>query len=372
MSLPLANHEIRLFLCACAMPVLAGCDANGRREAPEPAFSVSIEQVRQLHPSEGVGLASANSLALDPDGRLYVGDASDRAIKVFAVNGVQGPSIGGAGAGPGEFLTLLSAGTLGDSVFAWDGTENRLSMFAPDGRYVRVMPLHLPGSPPWSRMRAMDDSLLVASGWAQGVSDRPLVEVFDRRGNRVGRMMNLSRLLSPPDPNLLPHTAVFADGSEGVVFSTLHGFDTLMAYTPHGRLLGAGRIGLKGHSPVLDLRQLLAHNGGKLKRRDGTWAQDGHYAALKLVALGDRLVAVQFGLMDLRHGTDLLSDGGPVVVLRVESDGVIRRVAQVEAPGALLGRSGRGQALILRWSGSNLEQLDLFRLTVRAKNGGAS
>jgi hypothetical protein len=319
-----------------------------------------------------VGLASANSISLGADGRIYIGDASDKAVKVFAANGVQGEAIGTAGAGPGEFTTLLSSGILGDSVFGWDGSANRLTVFGPDGRYARNMALHQAGSPPWARMRAMDDSLLVASGWVLRVQDRPLVEVFDRQGQRVGRMMNLSRLLSPPDPELLAHTSVFADGSEGVVFATLHGFDTIMAFTPRGRLLGAGRIGLEDHEPVLDLRRLLARSGGTLKRPDGSWAQDRHFAVLKLVALGGGLAAVQFGFMHFDHGTDLLSEGGPIVVLRVGADGVIRRVAQLDSPGALLGRTDRGEALILRWSGSDLEQLDLFRLTVAPAKGRAS
>ena len=157
---------------------------------------------------------------------------------------------------------------------------------------------------------------------------------------------------------------MYADGSDGVVFTTLHGIDTIQAYTPDGRLLGAGHVGLHGYRPVLDLRRLLRENRGKLHRPDSTWAQDGHYAALKLVALGGGLVAVQFGKLELTHGTDLLSTGGPVVVLRLEPDGVLRPVGQVEAPGALLGRSGPREAMVLRWSGDELNRLELLRLAV--------
>jgi hypothetical protein len=299
-----------------------------------------------------------------------VGDGSDRSIKVFAAAGAQGAAIGSAGPGPGEFVSLLSAGVLGDTVYGWDGNANRLTLFGSDGRHARMTPLHKPGRPPYSRMRAMDDSLLVASGWVMGAHDRPLVEVFDRQGRTVARMMNLTRLLSPRDPELLRHTFVFADGRDDVVFSTIHGFDTIMAFSPRGRVVGAGRIGLADRSPVLDLPRLLARNGGTLERPDGTWAQDRHFAALKLVALGDGLVAVQYGRLQFEQGgTDLLSEGGPIVVLRLGADGVIRRIAQVESPGALLGRGGPGEALILRWSGSDLEKLDLFRLNVAPEKG---
>ncbi|HEY0021346.1 MAG TPA: hypothetical protein VGB24_00490 [Longimicrobium sp.] len=326
-------------------------------------MTATVEHTRSLSPSR-VGLSSANSISLDSHGRIYIGDGSDHSIKAFGADGVQGAVIGTAGAGPGEFVALLSAGVLADTVFGWDGTSNRLTMFSGNGKYARTMALHRVGRPPYSRMRAMDDSLLVASGWVLGVHERPLVEVFDRHGRSVGTMMDVERMLSPANPELLRHTFVFADGRDGVVFSTLHGYDTIMAYSPEGRLLGAGRINLENHEPVLDLSRLLARTGKSLQRPDGSWAQDRHFAVLKLVALDDGLVAVQYGLLQFEHGTDLISEGGPVVVMRLGADGVIRRVTQVESPGALLGRTERGHGLILRWSGSDLEKLDLFHLTV--------
>lgn len=368
-----SNNLIRrnLLKVAGCLTVASCADARSGELEPVP-MTAAIEHVRALTADARVGLASANSISLDSSGRVYIGDGSDRTIKVFGPDGAQEATIGAPGAGPGEFVTLLSAGVLGDSVFGWDGTGDRLTFFGAAGRYARAIPLQRPGSPPWARIRAMDDSLLVASGWVLGRHDRPLVEVFDRRGDRVGAMMKLSRLLSPPDPQLLQHTAVFADGRDGVVFATIHGFDTIIAYSPGGRVLAAGNIPLADHTPVLDLRRLIARSGGTLQRPDGSWAQDRHFAVLKVVALDDGLAAVQFGFMQMEHGTDLLSEGGPVVVLRADADGVIRPVAQVESPGALLGRGERGEALILRWSGSDLEKLDLFRLTVRPSNGGAS
>src|SRR5690625_4675187 len=54
------------------------------------------------------------------------------------------------------------------------------------------------------------------------------------------------------------------------------------------------------------------------------------------------------------RGQDLLADGGPVVVLRLDTDGGRRSVEQLEAPCALLGRKNQGEALLLRWSGAEL------------------
>jgi hypothetical protein len=347
--------------CACSAP----SDASSNSRAL-PQYSVAIEEVMPLDVGEMAILASARSLSRDSNGRLYIADRSDRRIKVFGSDGRQQRPIGAPGGGPGEFTTLLSAGILSDSAFGWDATLNRLTFFSPGGEEVRSIALGQPGSPVWARVRPMDDSLLVASGWVMSAYDRPLVEVYDRRGGGVGKMMKLSRLLSPPAPELLQHTWVFADGHDNVVFSTLHGVDTIFAYTPTGRLLGSGRLELAGFSPVLDLRQLLSRGGGRLRDPNGTWMQDGHYAALALVTFGKGLAAVQFGRLTLAEGgTDLLSTGGPIVVLQLSSDGVIRKVAQVDAPGALLGRGNVDEAYVLQWSGSDLTKLTLFRLYVQ-------
>lgn len=355
---------------AFAAPALADCasrDADAALRQALPPVTLTLERVGSLQTEPGPLLASANSLARGRDGRVLVGDGSDRQIKVFSSGGAQIQPIGRPGAGPGEFATLLSAGMLGDSAFGWDVRANRLTVFDPAGRYARAVALQQPGSPRFGNIRVMDDSLLVASGWVMGAHDRPLVEVFDRTGRPVGQMANFKRVFSPPDPKLLPHVWVFADGSDGVVFSTLHGFDTIQAHSPDGRLLGAGHLGLRGHQPVLDLRRLLAQNHGDLMRPDSTWAQDGHFAALKLVALGGGLAAVQFGKLELTQGTDLLASGGPIVILRLEPGGVIVPVGQIESPGALLSRDRPGQALILRWSGEQLDHVELFRLTTHTQ-----
>jgi hypothetical protein len=345
-----------------ALAAAGACGPDGPRgEAEAGAVRVSVEPAGQLRLGSGPILASANSLASTADGRLLVSDGSDRAIKVFGADGVQARLIGGPGAGPGEFAVLNASGVLGDSAFGWDSRANRVTVFDPAGRYARAFPLQQPESPRFARVRVMDDTLLVASGWVTGAHDRPLVEVFDRRGRRVGQMAEMKEVFTPEDPHLLPHVGVFADGRAGVVFTTLFGVDTIMAHTTGGKLLGAGRIRLTGHQP-LDLRRLLRQNRGTLQRADSTWLQDGHYAALGLVALSADLVAVQFARLNFEENTDILGDGGPIVVLRLLPDGTFRPVGQVQAPGALLGRDAQGRPILLHWSGADLERLDLYRL----------
>lgn len=371
---PLSDHStwsrhglLSIFRASAVLLVLGGCRYAGvdDRAPALPRVDIEVSRLGSLDSGDGPVLASASSLVPASDGRIYIADRSDRRIKVFRPNGSQGPAVGAPGAGPGEFTTLMSAGVMRDSVLGWDMRANRVTVFDREGRYARAFALRQPGSPQFSHVRVMDDSLLVGSGWVMGAHDRPLVEVFDRKGTRIGRLADMKGIFSPPNPKLLPHTWVFADGKGGTVFSTIHGVDTILAHAPDGRLLGSGRLGLRDHEPVLDLFRLLEENRGDLQRPDSSWVQDGHYAALNLVALGDDLVAVQFGRLDLKGGTDLLSSGGPIVVLWLGPDGVIRWLGQKEAPGALLGRNARGDALLLRWSGDDLADLELFRMAVR-------
>lgn len=47
--------------------------------------------------------------------------------------------IGAKGSGPGEFRSVSWMGVgVGDSLYTWDGVQRRLSVFAPNGRYVRA------------------------------------------------------------------------------------------------------------------------------------------------------------------------------------------------------------------------------------------
>lgn len=73
------------------------------------------------------------------DGRIYVGNAGSMEVRVFDASGVFSHAMGAEGEGPGEFqdinwITL----TPGDSVVVWDVFPRRLSLFTPEGEFVRT------------------------------------------------------------------------------------------------------------------------------------------------------------------------------------------------------------------------------------------
>ncbi|MEP6833838.1 MAG: hypothetical protein ABJB74_10605 [Gemmatimonas sp.] len=75
-------------------------------------------------------------------GRFVVGPVNGRKdIAVFTADGKFERMLGRTGAGPGEYRSPANCGVfLGDSVWVFDVTLRRLSIFGPDLRFVRSMP----------------------------------------------------------------------------------------------------------------------------------------------------------------------------------------------------------------------------------------
>lgn len=355
-------------LATVATLLVAGCGdatdgpAAGSRYLAE--YDADVRLLDSLHHGDLPILGRPVDVHRTDRGEYVIGDRSDKQIKRFSASGNQLESVGKQGAGPGEFIAVLASGQLGDSVFGWDMPSDRLTIFTPDGEYARAVSLQPPGSPRWSRVRVLDDSLLLTSGWVMGAHNRPLVRLHTRDGDPIARFLNLSELFTPPDPELLPNTAVYADGGDGLVYSALHGFDTLFVHDVEGELLATGSLEATGIEPLLDLRRVLESNEGTLRNADGSWAHDGHFTPMALAALPDSLFAVQLARLELKGGTDLLSSGGPILVYRYEGGGIIRKVAQVTTSGGLLGRTEEG-GLILKWSGDHLEDIEVLELRVR-------
>jgi hypothetical protein len=74
------------------------------------------------------------------DGTIVVADNGTHELRFFGSDGTPGKRVGGKGAGPGEFQTLMSLDKLaGDSLLAYDPMNRRLTVFDAVGRHVRDM-----------------------------------------------------------------------------------------------------------------------------------------------------------------------------------------------------------------------------------------
>lgn len=138
------------------------------------------------------------SVARLADGRVLVADGGTKQLRLYSAQGRHLRSMGREGGGPGEFTYLGWAGPgPADSLLAWDPQSKRLSVFAPDGRFVRtVTPTGLDRMFPQASGVLADGSLLVSGGVNLGgqmelkgeVRDTATYHRVARDGRSLGRL----------------------------------------------------------------------------------------------------------------------------------------------------------------------------------------
>lgn len=80
------------------------------------------------------------------DGRIVIANRGSSEIKIYGPTGNHEVTFGRAGDGPGELGMLTRADVVpGDSIFAWDQRQQRLSVFAAGSGFVRTVRLAPPG-----------------------------------------------------------------------------------------------------------------------------------------------------------------------------------------------------------------------------------
>lgn len=110
----------------------------------EPALDVG----RAQGPAE-YQLSGVTDVERTSDGRLLVANTGSASLLFYDSAGRHVRTAGGEGNGPGEFRglgeTVLSRG---DTILAWDNRLDRLSVFSPDGEFVRSRTLRPPEEAP--------------------------------------------------------------------------------------------------------------------------------------------------------------------------------------------------------------------------------
>lgn len=89
---------------------------------------------------EGYSLTSTNWIAVDSEGRIFVAQPSTATVQVYSGSGEYLATLGGRGAGPGEFSMLSPIGVRGSELWVTDTAHQRLTFFDSDLRYVRTLP----------------------------------------------------------------------------------------------------------------------------------------------------------------------------------------------------------------------------------------
>lgn len=134
-----------------------------------PGCALANDRVLRIGASSGQGedlLFDVPDVLGLPDGRIAVVNRGTQEVRVFDEAGEFQFSIGGDGEGPGEFRDPIEIALLPpDTMVVWDWRLGRLSVFAPDGSFIRSTGLDPPASNPTGYFEVFGDppGFLIAS-----------------------------------------------------------------------------------------------------------------------------------------------------------------------------------------------------------------
>lgn len=121
-------------------------------------------------------------VALGTGGRLYIADDLNHRVSVYGVDGKLIRQVGNRGQGPGEFESPWElAVDPADSLFVWDVSLKRVTVFGPDLQHVRSFPL-----PPFWLVNGLEflpDGRLLVS--AYDPTSFVTLHIIDRKGKQV-------------------------------------------------------------------------------------------------------------------------------------------------------------------------------------------
>lgn len=210
-------------------------------QAQTPAWQ-AVRDVRVAFDDGPGALTSVSGLTVGRDGRVYVSQPQEGIVRVYDSRGRFLRKIGRSGAGPGEFERPSRLGWRGDTLWVGDSPQARISLFRPNGSFVRSITFTQAG--PLTGGRPNVPGSLLADGSVLGLwlppmytlaGAKPVVEPlvrFSPRGDPLGvlgrrqRRQEFVRVRSGTSSTYFaqpfsdsPLTAVAPDGS-GLVIVT--------------------------------------------------------------------------------------------------------------------------------------------------------
>jgi hypothetical protein len=99
-----------------------------------------LEEVLRIGSSTSpdTGFTRVASALWNENGSVYVVEATERQIRIYGATGHMHSSMGSRGAGPGEFRSIPTVQALGDTVWAFDRIQERITLFAASGRLLET------------------------------------------------------------------------------------------------------------------------------------------------------------------------------------------------------------------------------------------
>jgi len=129
-----------LLICVLAV----GCGSDDRSQAPDPfraiddvpVWTASLELRIGSVDDPDYALTTIRFLEVGPDGTIFTLHPQEQLIRMFNADGELIRTIGGRGAGPGEFQQALTMGWVADTLWVLDARGYRFSQFAAAGTYL--------------------------------------------------------------------------------------------------------------------------------------------------------------------------------------------------------------------------------------------
>jgi hypothetical protein len=166
----------------------AACDSAGPSDHPHldgfPQLSATAEARIGSVEDPDIGFSRIAGVDVDGEGNVYVLEGSVPEIRVYSPTGRLLRRIGRAGGGPGEFQGYPRFGVVGDTLWTFDNTNRRITLFRRDGTVlstapaagVRVAVPQMYGTLLPLRMRP-DGKFISHFGSIGGVRDEPAPDV---------------------------------------------------------------------------------------------------------------------------------------------------------------------------------------------------
>jgi hypothetical protein len=131
---------------------------NPRAASPRAAFTLSAQPILEIagrnDAVEYLFSPNVAAVARLSDGRIVVGDQWSFNVRIFGTNGRYQRTFGGLGSGPGQLGPITRIFVFpGDTIGVVDG---RVNLFTPDGKFIRVESMGVPGLTPLGRLTTGD------------------------------------------------------------------------------------------------------------------------------------------------------------------------------------------------------------------------
>lgn len=127
--------------CLCALGLLLSGCGDAAEQPQYGAWTVAKDSLRltenlRVSETQNFYFGSITALDVTSDGHMVVADMEANHIKVLASDGTLIDTLGGSGEGPGQFQRLGRLQVAcGDSLFAYDSQQTRLTVYGPDSPY---------------------------------------------------------------------------------------------------------------------------------------------------------------------------------------------------------------------------------------------